>query len=283
MTLPVHWVNEQLSSRLTVVDRGFLYGDCLFETMRLQTGDFHLLSLHRERLLRGCELLDIDLDEARLQHQLSLAADYAAQQNIEGAAARLTVSRGEGEGERGYAGATGIPTLVLSLFPVKLAWREIPGVARLMRSTVRLAEQPLLAGIKHGNRLEQVIAARQARSLGWDEAVLCNREGEVVSATAANIHLFRDGVIATPRLHNSGVEGTIRRLLLEQLAPQLGIAVEERVIHWEELRVADELFISNSLLGLQSVAQLDDVAFTDFALVTRLQNVFFDGVERQCS
>ena len=175
MPLPVHWVNHRKDASLSVLDRGFAYGDGLFETLRCHRGRFHLLDQHLQRLQLGCERLDIPCPQVSLQQHFRTAADYLQKHNVSDATLRLSVTRGSAldtlQG-RGYAGAHGAPNVVLSLTPCRLPWRQVPAAARLIRYRTPLATQPLLAGIKHCNRLEQVLAAKAVQREQADEAIL---------------------------------------------------------------------------------------------------------------
>lgn len=117
MALPAHWVNAQPNGRLALPDRGFSYGDGLFETFRCHQGRAHLWPLHLERLCAGLDRLGIECPGLRIEEQLQIGLEFLQARGIEHAAGRLAVSRGEGQ--RGYAGATGAATVALSLADVK--------------------------------------------------------------------------------------------------------------------------------------------------------------------
>jgi 4-amino-4-deoxychorismate lyase len=129
--------------------------------------------------------------------------------------------------------------------------------ATLGVSAVRLSSQPLLAGIKHLNRLEQVLAASRAREQGVDEALMQDQNGHLVSVIAGNIFLLSGKELLTPVLIDAGVRGTRRRLVLEQWAPAIGLNLHEAVLTLADLETADEVFYSNSLTGLRPVATVN--------------------------
>jgi len=284
MPLPVHWVNLQPDSHLSVLDRGFAYGDGLFETLRYHRGHFHLQDPHLQRLRRGCQQLDIDYPHESLQQHFATTADYLCGRDIAEATLRLSVTRGtaqDGLQGRGYAGAHGTPNVVFSVFPCKLPWRQTPAPARLILNRHPLATQPLLAGIKHCNRLEQVLAAKVVREEGVDEAIMQNQAGQVIAAVAANLFLADGGRLYTPDLSECGVAGTVRALVLEQLAATCMIHVEQRPVGLSELYQAEEVILSNSLIGIQSVANIEDHHFTATGVADQLRSCFFDWVDRQ--
>ena len=219
MPLPVHWVNHRKDASLSVLDRGFAYGDGLFETLRCHRGRFHLLDQHLQRLQLGCERLDIPCPQVSLQQHFRTAADYLQKHNVSDATLRLSVTRGSAldtlQG-RGYAGAHGAPNVVLSLTPCRLPWRQAPAAARLIRYRTPLATQPLLAGIKHCNRLEQVLAAKAVQREQADEAILFDQGGQPVSAVAANLlHEIREDSCGGHNINQGrvgGRRGRTRRL-----------------------------------------------------------------------
>jgi 4-amino-4-deoxychorismate lyase len=283
MPLPAHWVNLQQESSLDVRDRGFAYGDGLFETLRCHRGRIHLPQNHLQRLQRGCERLGFDYPGAQVHEHFRVASTYLQDHDIADATLRLGVSRGMARDTaqgRGYGGAHGQPTIVLSLYAATLPWRCVPAPARLICYGTPLAAQPLLAGIKHCNRLEQVLAARKAREEGVDEAIMLNDRGQVICGISANLFLVTGGRMITPFLSECGVEGTVRELILERLANDCMIHVEQASIERSDLFVADELILSNSLIGIQSVSGLEGHSYSSTVVADRLRSHFFDYVDR---
>ena len=277
MSLPAHWLNLQAGVDPGVNDRGFRYGDSLFETLRCYRGQWQLLDYHLQRLQRGCEVLDIPYPGQEIRAQLALALSYLEQHGHEQACGRLVVTRGDSD--RGYAANCESPNIVLSLTPVSLGWRELQEPARLIRCELPLASQPRLAGLKHSNRLEQVLAAREVVREQADEGLLLNAQGEIVSAVSANVFGVFDGRLLTPPLHNWGVAGTVRRLILEELAVAAAIEVEEATISWADLQQADELFLTNALVGIRAVAHCPGRNFTSTRWGDTLRELFFEYLD----
>lgn len=274
MPLPVHWVNAERGGTLVVSDRGFRYGDGLFETFRCHKGSIHLLDYHLARLQRGCERLDMPFEQGAVQAQLQLGRDYLLQHGIEDAYGRLSLSRGQGQ--RGYGGDCGQPCVVLELAQAELPWRQPPAPARLMLCETTLSDQPLLAGIKHANRLEQVLAARELNRCAADEGLMLNSRGELISAVAANVFAVFDGTLLTPSLGACGIAGTVRQLIVEELAPALDLEVAEETINWADLQQAEELFLTNALSGVRAVASCPGTSFTSNRWGDNLRQSFYD-------
>jgi 4-amino-4-deoxychorismate lyase len=259
VTFPVHWVNGEAGAQLPANDRGFSYGDSVFETFRCHRGSAHLWRWHRARLQRGLQVLGIDCEMAAVEEHLRRGLDWLSAQGIEQAAGRLAVSRGPGE--RGYGGAAGAPTIVLQLGHIA-PWRQPSAPVDLVICQTTLARQPRLAGIKHGNRLEQVLAARELEQRAAADGLQLNERGELACAVSSNLFLARAGKLLTPPVNECGIAGTVRQVILEELAARAGAAVEECVLVPSDIAAADELFLTNALQGIRSVASCEGVFFT---------------------
>lgn len=230
-------------------DRGLRYGDGLFETIAVRTGEPRHWDRHWSRLQHGALRLAIPVpptieDEAR---RVCAGASQAV--------LRIILTRGSGG--QGYAADDSVPpNRLVSLLP----WRERPsewardGVAvRLCRA--RLARNPLLAGLKHLNRLEQVLARAEWHD-EFAEGLMRNEEGDVIEGTMSNVFLVRNSELVTPELTQCGVEGVMRSLVLEA-ARRLGFPVQIRRVTADELIHADEIFLTNSLIDIWPVRTLD--------------------------
>lgn len=224
-------------------DRGLAYGDGLFETLRAHRGDLPWWDAHWARLSRGGQRLGLALpDQARVRAEAAaLFADGGD------GVLKLIVTRGGGA--RGYAPPVEAqPHWLLARHPLPAAAPE--GGLCLHWCTTRLASQPLLAGIKHCNRLEQVLARAECAAAGADEGLVCDAAGEVVSATSANLFVLREGRWATPSLDRCGVAGTCREYLLAPLA------AHEARIGPADVEAADAVFLCNAVRGILPVASL---------------------------
>jgi 4-amino-4-deoxychorismate lyase len=242
-------INGQASRHIDAMDRGFLYGDGIFETVRIRHFAPVFWAHHVQRLQQSCQRLklrcpDVSLLESEL-HQLI--------QDSEGVV-RITLSRGVGP--RGYRPLAEHSTRVLAWFPAPQfsLERYTQGVS-LRWCGGRLGRNPLLAGIKHLNRLEQVLARAEWDDEAIHEGLLQDSSGEVIEGTMSNVFLVQQGVLITPRLDQCGVAGVMRAVILEQ-AEKLGLACEVRAVSVDEVEQADECFISNSTIGIWPVRAL---------------------------
>ena len=247
------WVDGVRAAALALPDRATDFGDGLFETLLLQRGDPLFIDLHMARLQHGLQALGFPdcLDTAR--EQLLLAADAVRNLDWCWAALRLTVSRGAGP--RGYAPPVVTrPRIIITATELSRDCQRMSTATDLSLATVRWPAQPALAGLKHLNRLEQVLAAAEYRAAGTDEAVMLGQSGQLVSVVAGNLFLLHEDRLSTPALLDCGIAGTRRRLVMERWAGPLGLAVRESSLSLYDLESADEAFYCNSLLGLRPVA-----------------------------
>ncbi len=241
------WVDGQPASQLPLSDRGLAYGDGLFETLRVSGGRVPLLTLHLQRLAAGCQRLAIGLDLAQVEEELRTFAALLGQ-----GVAKLIITRGDGL--RGYAPpAESRPRRILlaSALPEWPAQHAEQGV-RLFPCQTRLAEQPLLAGLKHLNRLEQVLARAEWQDPAYAEGLLCDTSGRIIEGVFSNLLLVRDGVLLLPDLQRCGVAGVMRAALL-QVAGEQGIESRIADLSVDDLLQADEVLLCNSLYGVWPV------------------------------
>jgi 4-amino-4-deoxychorismate lyase len=254
--------SESIGLGVGVEDRGLAYGDGLFETMRWANGRIRLFARHYARLQRGCEELGIPTPSVSLIQQ---EIDSLARP-VEHACIKYIVTRGAGG--RGYRGsATVQPNRLAMLYPPTEGAND--GI-RVRWCATRLARNAQLAGIKHLNRLENVLAQREWDDARIAEGLLMDTEGELIGATAGNLFVVIDGVLVTPDLRFSGIRGVMREHVLSQ-AKRLGIATEERALWPDELVNASEAFITNALRGVRPIIELDGAALPDGSVALRIQ------------
>lgn len=236
------------ASAIDPLHRGIAYGDGLFETMRAHAGEVPWWARHWARLVDGAERLKIALPaEALVREQIASMADATDSLLGDGAVLKLIVSRGPGG--RGYAPMDGAqPDWQLTLHPPPPPPR--PGGLWLRWCALRLALQPVLAGLKHCNRLEQVLARAEWNDTDIDEGLLRNAAGRVVSATTANLFVLRDGRWHTPRLDECGVAGICRGWALAALD------AAECALSPQDIETADAIFLCNAVRGILPVARL---------------------------
>lgn len=261
---PTLLINGRPADALSAGERGFHYGDGLFETIALRDGELCLWPQHWARLLAGAERLGLPPPPETLAGE----ARDLARGCVRGV---LKLIYSAGAGGRGYGRPEGlVPTRVLQLhaapdWPLD-HWQR--GVA-VRYCELRLAAQPRLAGIKHLNRLEQVLARAEWQDASVAEGLLLDQNGQVVEATFCNLFSVRDGRLRTPPMDTCGVRGVMRDYLWT-LAEAEGLAVEESPLCPEDLAGADEVFLCNSLIGLWPVARLADRPLVPGPVATRL-------------
>jgi 4-amino-4-deoxychorismate lyase len=241
------WVNGRPSKTIDVQDRGLLYGDGLFETMRIRDGRIALLEYHLDRLFLGCRRLKIPVPaRPALRREIMRAAARSAD-----AVAKLILTRGVGA--RGYRAPEPCrPTRILALTG-HLAGPAAPVRIRLCRT--RIAINPMFAGLKTLNRLESVMARGEWRDSRIGEGLLQDADGNIVCGTMTNVFVGRNGRFVTPKLDRCGVAGVMRRWILET-AGAVGVCISEGRVGIDDLLAADEIFLSNAVIGIWSVGAI---------------------------
>lgn len=233
-------------------DRALHYGDGLFETLRLNAqGAAPLWALHRQRLQQGLTALHFPPDSLAIIDQAWQALPLAERQ---AGAGKLLVSRGSGP--RGYA-PPAQPQLRLlwqSFTPPSWAHQRLPQGFTVDFGQVRLSRQPLLAGFKHLNRLEQVLA-RQTMPEHCQELVLCDTSGQVVEGCMSNLVMCWRGHWLTPPLTQAGVNGVVRRWLVQEELVSVADITPEMLL------AAESVFFCNTLNGIIAVQRLADRVF----------------------
>lgn len=246
------WVDGRLAPlagpHLDARDRGFTLGDGLFETIRVLDAAPLVLDLHLARLRAGAGALAFPLpwgeDELRAAVAAALAAAPAA------GAIRLSVSRGVPAVRGLLPDPRARPTLVVHAqpfggYPVELYARGM----RVVVASIRRNETSPQSRAKTLGYLDNVLARQEAAAAGADEALLLDSTGALAGASAANAILVVEGALLTPRLADGALPGTRRRLLLEAVAPRLGLPAAERRLTPEDLEAAAEVFLTSALLG----------------------------------
>ena len=260
------WVDGVAADTVPLDDRGLQYGDGLFETMLIRHGRVRFLDAHLARLTTGCARLAIPFDAAdALRAEIATASARAPALSV----LKLIVTRGSGP-RRGYAPAGQVrPRRVLSLFAAPPMPAGDTGVdARL--ATLTLAENPALAGIKHLNRLENVLAAAEPGYEKVFESLLRNAAGDVVGGTMSNVFVVQAGRVTTPSIDRCGVAGVMRATVLRECA-RLGIEACESRIALADLMSADEVFITNVRIGVVPVRRVGEHSYDMKSIALRLR------------
>lgn len=242
---------------LPLDDRARLYGDGLFETLRAHAGDLPWWPAHWARLSRDAARLGIAVPaQARVQG--------VARELLDGGGGVLRLQVDRGPGPRGYAPAPDAGCVwSLSRHPAP----PLAGPLRLRWCETRLALQPALAGIKHCNRLEQVLARAEwpQDGSGAAEGLMLDTEDHVVCATSANLFVHVDGGWSTPPVDRCGVRGVCRDWAMAALDAR------ERRLSRDDVLGADALFLCNAVRGILEVARLDDRTWSPDPRIARLR------------
>lgn len=226
-------------------DRSHLYGDGCFTTCKVTQGRIELWPLHLQRLQQSCERLQIaGVDWTELQQQIS-----AVVMGHHDEVFKILISAGVGG--RGYGrDPNGAAQVFLSWHPLPIHYQnwQRAGI-RLHTSSVRLARQPLLAGIKHLNRLEQVLIKNELANIDADDALVLDDQGFIIESSAANLLCYHNGQWMTPSLVECGVEGVMRNHLL-RVSEALGQTIAVQPLPLSQLNQDSQLFLCNSLMGV---------------------------------
>jgi 4-amino-4-deoxychorismate lyase len=249
------WVDGLPGESVPADDRGLQYGDGLFETIAVSNGRARFLDAHLARLDLGCERLGIAFaSSAQLRAEIARAVTQAPASAI----LKLIVTRGSGP-RRGYAPRGTASRRVLTLFgTTALEIGERGAAARIAH--IRLSENPALAGIKHLNRLENVLAASEPGHESVFESLLLDAAGHVICGTMTNVFAVMAGRLYTAPLDRCGVAGVMRGVVLRQAA-SLGIECELRRLALAEVLAADEVFITNARIGVVPLRRVGEHSF----------------------
>lgn len=258
---------EPVAFGISLFDRGLHFGDGLFETIACRNGKARFLELHLERLTQSCQRLRINLgDVSVVRQELQATAARAGD-----ALLKLIITRGDAVA-RGYGwSGTEVATRVVFQYPLppENASAVRNGI-RVRTARLRYGENEQLAGMKHLNRLEQVLARSEASAEDAEELLVYSSSGLLASGTMSNVFLVQDGTIRTPRMDRCGVAGVMRRVVLREAAT-LGLPVEEGSLTSDDVSAASEMFMTNVRIGIWPVRSLDDRALVVGPLTRRLQ------------
>jgi len=262
------FVNYTLDTSIAPADRGLAYGDGVFETMHANQNGFIRLSSHLARLYKGLEKLLMPFD-AEQKEQLSyflhtILPDYLDSDAV----VKIIVTRGQGG--RGYQPPQMVThTIIIGILPFPDYQAESLQGVGVSLSPIPVNANPYLAGIKHLNRLEHVIA-KQHLALNDFEAIMLDSQGNVIEGIQSNVFWFKDGCLCTPALDHAGVEGTYRQAILAEMATQTTFIESFTAKH---LLAADEVFMANSLMKIVPVVRIDRQTFAIGPRTKKLQSL----------
>jgi 4-amino-4-deoxychorismate lyase len=256
-------INGESKEHIEISDRGFQYGDGLFETIEVRDGQAVFLERHLQRLNAGCQRLYIPFPDIEV---LRFEAGELCRRSVGGthplrAVLKIIITRGSGG--RGYRQPDVIhPTRILSLHP----YPDYPEVYRQQGIVVRICAtrlglNPALAGIKHLNRLEQVLARAEWNDSSIQEGLMLDVNGHVIEGTMTNLFYVKNNSLHTAILTQSGVAGITRGIIMK-ISVHHGLSVVEHEFTKDELLSADEVFVCNSIIGIWPVNQIETTRFS---------------------
>lgn len=243
-------INGEPENRVRVTDRGLQYGDGVFETIAFRNDIAEFLDAHLQRLTLACDQLNIPFDSLiLLQNELNDVL-----QSLTGSQAIIKIIITRGSGGRGYfADHNAKPSRIISTHPIP----NYPKSFSEQGISVRYCQHPLsenkiLSGIKHLNRLDQVLARNEWSDPNIAEGIMLDQHGFIIEGTMTNIFIVKSGRLITPSLTRSGVLGVMRAQVIN-LASNLGFTTKEEQVKKEDFDAADEAFVCNSINGIWPV------------------------------
>lgn len=257
-------VNGRPDTAIDLSDRGFQFGDGVFTTLLVQDGVPLFAREHLDRLFRDAGILRLPPpDRERLVAEM--------REIVSGCSSGiLKIHWTRGTGGRGYLPPEELsPTRALILRPTDALSAVLPSPCKLRWAEMRLGINPVVAGAKHMNRLEQVLARLEWRGAEFDESLLLDSEGFVVEGVATNLFYLDGTTLVTPLLDRAGVRGVMRDLLM-QMAKGSGYSVREERVKPESLQHADALILTNSVRGICPVGTLAGTTYENHAFAERM-------------
>jgi branched-chain amino acid aminotransferase len=263
-------------ARISIFDRGFLYADGVFETIRVQAGKAFRWDRHLSRLQNGLRLLGMGLpyeDGVLSGHAEKLIATNRCMQGV----LRVTVSRGPGRRGLSPAGADS-PTIAMSLHPAPE--REKNAGLRLISSEIRVLAGDPLAAVKSASKLPYVLARAAADAAGVDDALILNHRNEIAETTSSNLFWLKGAVLFTPACSVGVLPGVAREAVLG-LAGTLGCRAEEVATERRAVLEADGIFTTNVVSGVTEVIEVDGRALKRSGLVRKFREAFEEQVQAE--
>ena len=258
-------INGEEQSNISVFNRNMQYGDGLFETCVAKDNQILFWDKHLSRLNIGCDKLKIKkIEESIWLEDIKKALSFSSKKNC---IIKLILSRGNSQ--RGYS----YPDDILPVRVVIVS--EIIKSQSKQSFSLEYAQSgyhsnPNLAGIKHCNRIEQILARATMKE---DEAIMLDENKNIISVTQGNIYFIFGQRLLTPKLDRCGVIGSRRSLILE-LAKSIGLDIQEEEVSMIQAQKADEVFISNSLIGIQSVSSIEDCQLSSSSITDKIKRAF---------
>jgi len=261
------WINgrqrDTNDAKVSVFDRGFLYGDGVFETMRSYVGVVFMLNRHLERLFKALTFLKIRHPYPKTYLEKSIYRTLRVN-GLKNAYVRITVTRGE-DGFGINCEEKSIPNTVIAARP--FVGYPAPTYSKGIKAKVvdiRQNEFSPISNFKTLNFLNYILARASARNDGFDEAILANTNGYIAEAATSNIFLVKGNTLIAPSV-SSGILPGITRGVVLKIARRLGIKIKEKKVSRRELLNSDEIFLTNSLAEVLPVVKIDSKRIGDGA------------------
>ncbi|NBV74677.1 MAG: aminodeoxychorismate lyase [Methylococcaceae bacterium] len=271
-------LNGHASNSLPISDRGLHYGDGLFETLEIYQGKPLFLAQHLQRLQLGCHRLKIPVFDPQL---LTQEAHHICENHARGVL-KIIVTRGSGG--RGYRQPDPVAaTRILGVYP----YPDYPqhytdqGV-ELTVCQHPVSTNPVLAGIKHLNRLDQVLARSEWQDERFQEGIMSDSQGFLIEGTMSNLFWLRDQTVFTPCLAQAGIDGIVRQWLISYLQAK-SILVETGQFTLDHIVNAHEVWVTNSIIGIWPVKAINDQAYVLGPVVRQLQAAWQQARKQQLS
>jgi 4-amino-4-deoxychorismate lyase len=251
---PISLVNGHATDTISVANRGMAYGDGVFETVLLSRGKALWLSEHLQRLELGCQRLGISCDRPLIAAECLQLVDQWAGHGDRGVL-KIIISRASSG--RGYTPIAKTAERMISVLPApvesRLYWDD--GVALALCQTP-LAKQSLLAGLKHLNRLEQVLAASEINRRGFVEGLMLDSSANVIEGSRSNVFIVKKQCLYTPLLSDCGVEGIMRQQIITA-CDKLNIPLKISNLRIKDILDCEEIFVCNSIFGLWPATKIE--------------------------
>ena len=267
----IDWlIDGRVDKNISPLDRGFSYGDGVFRTFPIVSFKILFWSKHFQKLKHDCNALGIICPDEEIL--LSDINSLLTRHDAPDATIKVIISRGKSQ--RGYAlPAIAHPTrIVIKFNPVAYPEKHYSDGVNIRLCSTRLSVQPQLAGIKHLNRLENVLARMEWTSTEIFDGLLMDTQNNVIECTMSNLFIRNKDTLTTPDLSGSGVAGVTRDSVIE-LAPSLGYSIQVKHIRLEEIYAADEFIITNSLFGAWQVRAFENQRWPVGYLAAQLRGV----------
>jgi len=256
---------------IPITDRGLLLGDGIFETVHAVCGVIPFQKQHWERMKQSLDLLGIPspINEAEFNDALQTLLIKNSLHKVD-AGIRITVTRGCAR--RGVAPpVTCQPNCFIIAFPLQSRFEQR---VKMITATIRRNEYSPITKIKSINYLDNIMAKQEAIQQNVDEALFLNTKGHVTETTVSNIFMVKDNILFTPPTDDGLLPGVMRSFVLRNMS-KLQIVAKEMSISPEILAKADEVFLTNSLLGIQPVSQLDKHTYAANNPMTNIIQQFY--------